>query len=339
MYSSNNFLYEFEMPDLRSMQYFVHVAELGSFSRAADFLRLTQPAVSRQVRKLEADVGVPLLDRRGRHVVPTEAGQMLMLRARELGREASRIFEDVRAGADKPAGSLAVGVSTVIGNLLLPAVVASFVGRFPGVRLHVSEGYSGFVEEWLEQGRIDVGLLWGRPKSGNLDLQPLMAVPMCLIAPPKPLRRWESARPLRETCTMREVVDLPLILPALPHALRLLAESAAGKAGKVLNVAMEVDGLPLANEMVRAGLGYTLMTHPGPLESIHSNKVRSLPIRLPEVLWVLSFATRKGTRKSPAIREFMAATLEACQVKLRRGELSGRLVTRQTGVAAGRAGS
>jgi LysR family nitrogen assimilation transcriptional regulator len=315
------------MPDLKSMQYFVQVAELGSFSKAAMLLRLTQPAVSRQVRKLEGEIGVPLLYRKGRNVAPTEAGQILLARAKELDREASKICEDVRAGALRPSGKLSLGVANIIGQLLLPSVLAEFGAKFPEVRLHVSEGYSGFVEEWLLEGRVEVGLMWGRPGSASIDLTPLMAVEMCLIAPPEPLPAWE-AQPLDSSCTMRDVVRLPLILPALPHALRLLAETAAEKAGTRLNIVYEVDGLALANEMVRAGLGYTLMTHPGPLEDIHRNKVRTIPIGSPPVNWVLSFATLKGTRSSAAIRELFDTVLRTCERKLELGELIGTLAKR-----------
>lgn len=317
------------MANLKSMQYFVRVAELGSFSKAADVLRLTQPAVSRQIQKLEAEIGLQLLYRKGRYVSPTEAGKMLMARSKDLDREVNRIFEDVRGAASQPAGPLAIGVATLIGNLLLPSVLKDFVGNFPQVRVHVLEGYSLVVEEWLQEGRIDIGLIWGNPRSAAIDLTPMMAVKMCLIAPPSPINPWESAKPLGATCTMREVVRLPLILPALPHAMRLLAESAAKKAGMPIKIAFEIDGLPLATELVRDGLGYTLMTHSGQIDNTGNKHVRSIPVRSPEVLWVLSFATLKGTRVTPAISEFMRCVINSCTAKINTGELLGTMVKRK----------
>lgn len=314
------------MPDLKSMEYFVQVAQLGSFSRAAEVLRLTQPAVSRQVRKLESEMGVPLLYRRGRNVAPTEAGQILLSRARELCKEAAKICEDVRAGASLPSGPLSIGVANVIGQLLLPAAVASFRERCPNVRLHISEGYSGFVEEWLIDGRVDVGLIWGRPASAAIDLQPMIALDMCLIAPARPHPVWEARQPLGKYCTLQEAARLPLILPALPHALRMTAEAAAEKVGRRLNVEIEVDGVALTNELVKAGLGYTVMTHPGLTDDV--SRIRIIPISSPRMHWVLSFATLKGTRNSPAIRELFAELMNWCERKVVKGEIAGRLVKR-----------
>jgi len=311
--------------DLKALQYFVQVAELGSFSRAAEVLRLTQPAVSRKVRRLEAELGVELLYRKGRQLAVTEAGDILLSRSRDLARQASKVWDDVRAGAATPSGSLAVGSANIIGQLLLPDVLSQYCSHFPDVRMHVSEGYSGFVEEWLLDRRIDAGLLWGRPRSGEINVWPLMSVEMCLIAPPRPLKEWEGSGGLGATCTLRQVIQAPLILPALPHALRLLAETSAEKYGARLNVAMEVDGLALANELVRAGLGYTLMTHPGAQEDQHRNKVRSIPIRSPAVNWVLSFAMLRDTRPSQAIQEFHRAVHQTCSRKIQLGELKGRL--------------
>ncbi|MFO0521183.1 MAG: LysR family transcriptional regulator [bacterium] len=313
------------LKDLKALQYFVRVAELGSFSRAAEALRLTQPAVSRKVRRLEAELGVELLYRKGHQLAVTEAGDILLSRSRDLARQAEKAWDDARAGAATPSGSLAVGTANIIGQLLLPDVLSEYRSQFPDVRVHVSEGYSGFLEEWLLDRRIDVGLFWGRPSSGEINVRPLMSVEMCLIAPPRPLKQWEGSAGLGDACTLRQVVQAPLILPALPHALRLLAETSAAKYGARLNVAMEVDGLALANELVRAGLGYTLMTHPGAQEDHHLNKVRSIPIRSPSVNWVLSFAMRRDTRPSQAIRAFHRAVHQACSRKIQVGELRGRL--------------
>ncbi len=316
------------MSDLKALRYFVRVAETGSFSRAANALGVTQPAVSRMVRRLEADLGVELLHRSGRESAVTEAGEILLARARDLELQASRLWDDVRAGADTPSGSLSIGVANIIGQLLLPSVLPEFRRRFPAVRLHVSEGYSGFVEEWLMERRIEAALLWGSPRSSDIDIKPLISVDMCLIAPPRPLPEWEGASGLGPSCTMRQVLQLPLILPALPHALRLMAETAAQKAGVQLGIAMEVEGLALAAELVRAGAGYSLMTHPGPQNEFRRDRVRVLPIRSPSRQWILSFATLRATRSTAAVRELYRCVREACERKVQAGELIARIPTR-----------
>jgi DNA-binding transcriptional LysR family regulator len=269
-------LYGMDEPDLKSLHYFSQVALLGSFSNAARALRLTQPAVSRRVAKLERAVGVPNL----------------------------------------------------IGQLLVPPVVAGYRRKHPQVAVHVSEGYSGFIEEWVSAGRVDLGLLWGKPKLPDIDLQPLLALDMCLIAPARPIPGCEPRdRPLA-ACAFADLVRFPLIVPALPHALRLLAEQAAEKAGRPLNVVMEVEGLVLSKELVKAGLGYALMSHSGDPAEIRANQIRAIRIGPPRVHWVLSLATRRGSRPSAALRELVGELRAVCSEKLKRGEMRGKLIPR-----------
>lgn len=319
------------MLDIRSMLYFAQVARLGSFSSAARALRLTQPAVSRQVKKLERDVGVPLLYRKGRNTFPTEAGEILLSRATELHDAASRAFEDARAGATTPSGPLSIGVSNLIGQLLFPELIRRFSQNYPKVSLHISEGYSGFVEEWISQGRVDAGLIWGKPKSPDIVLNPILALEMSLIAPPVPMPDCEAGgRPLKE-CSMADLVRFPLILPALPHALRLFAERAAEKAKAPLNVVLEVEGLMLTKELVRDGLGYTLMAYAGDPYDVRSKNIRVIRIGPRRVRWVLSAGTRKNSRPSVAVTRFIAELQDIARTKLAKGELRGELVPRERG--------
>jgi LysR family nitrogen assimilation transcriptional regulator len=315
--------------DVRAMLYFAQVARLGSFSQAARALRLTQPAVSRQVQKLERDVGVPLLYRKGRNAFPTEAGQILLARATELHDAANRAFEDARSGATVPSGPLSIGVSNLIGQLLFPELIRRFSENYPKVSLHISEGYSGFVEEWIAQGRVDAGLIWGKPKSPDIVLDPILALEMSVIAPPVPLPGCENAgRPIKE-CAFEDLVRFPLILPALPHALRLLAERVAEKAKARMNIVLEVEGLMLTKELVRAGLGYTMMAYSGDPFDVQSKSIRIIRIGPRRVHWVLSVGTRKGSRPSVAVTRFISELQEIAKAKLAKRELRGKLVPRE----------
>lgn len=322
------------MLNARALLYFAQVARLGSFSSAARALRLTQPAVSRQVKKLERDVGVPLLHRKGRHAVPTEAGEILLGRATELQDAANRAFEDARAGATTPSGPFSIGVSNLIGLLLFPELIRRFSQNYPKVSLHISEGYSGFVEEWISQGRVDAGLIWGKPKASDIVLNPILALEMSLIAPPAPLPGCEAgSRPIKE-CAFEDLVRFPLILPALPHALRLFAERAGEKAKAPINVVLEVEGLMLSKELVRAGLGYTLMSYAGDPYDVRSQNIRIIRIGPQRVHWVLSVGTRKGSRSSVTVTRFISELQRIAKIKLAKGELRGNLVPRDHEPAA-----
>ncbi len=317
------------MPDIKGMNYFVEVVRLGSFSAAARHLRITQPAVSRRVRALEQDLGVALLQRRGRTVVPTHAGEILLARATALQRSAGAIYEEVRAGAATPSGPLALGVSIVIGHLIMAPLIDGFLRRFPAVRLHLFEGYSSFVEEWLAHGRIDAGLIWGEPRSSDLVLDPLLQLELAIIAPEKPLAGVENGRRPLKAVRAQDLVRFPLILPALPHGLRLLAEQAAQVAKRPLNIAMECDGIVLTRELVKQGMGYTLLALAGSHEEITSERLREIRIGPPAIYWTLSMATRKNSAPSIAVAELAREIRATVKQKIQKGELRGRIFKEQ----------
>jgi LysR family nitrogen assimilation transcriptional regulator len=313
------------MPDIKGMNYFIEVVRLGSFSAAARQLRITQPAVSRRVRALEQELGVSLLQRRGRTILPTSAGATLMARATALQRSANAIYEEVRAGAAVPSGPLALGVSVVIGHLMMAPLIDGFVRRFPAVRLHLFEGYSILVEEWLAHGRIDAGLIWGEPRSSDLAVEPLLELELAIIAPKKPLAGCENGcRPVK-AIRQHELVRFPLILPAVPHGLRMLAERAAQAAKQPLNIAMECDGIVLTRELVKQGVGYTLLALAGSKEEIANEQLREIRIGPPAAYWPLSMATRKNSAPSIAVIELSRAIKTAVGQKIRRRELRGRI--------------
>jgi LysR family transcriptional regulator, nitrogen assimilation regulatory protein len=313
------------VPDLRALNYFAHVARAGSFSGAAKALRITQPAVSRQVLKLEREIGVALLQRRGRSVVPTEAGQILLARATALNAAIETAYDDVRAGARAPAGSLSVGVSMILGHLIMPPLIHDFARKFPSVRLRLFEGYSTSVEEWLLQERIDVGLISGLSTATGLVLEPLLEVAVSLVAPPKPLPGCENnGRPVVEV-RFEDFVRFPLIVPAFPHPLRLLAERAAKRAGSALNIVMECDGRILARELVMQGLGYTLLTETGSPHDIYAGQIREIRIGPSQPYWPLSIATRKGRRLTIASRELAKEIRMIAEARIASGELRGRI--------------
>ena len=277
------------------------------------------------MRSLEKDLGVALLQRRGRAVVPTGAGEMLLARATALQRSADAIYEEVRAGAAVPSGPLALGVSIVIGHLVVAPLIDDFLRRFPAVRLHLFEGYSSFVEEWLANGRIDAGLIWGQPRSKDLVVEPLLELELAIIAPEKPFAGCENgSRPIKAV-RQQDLVRFPLILPALPHGLRLLAEQAARVAGKPLNIAMECDGVLLTRELVKQGMGYTLLALAGNEKEIASKQLREIRIGPPAVYWTLSMATRRNSAPPTALAELSRAIKSAVQQKIRRGELRGHV--------------
>jgi len=245
--------------DVKQLKYFVHVAELGSFSKASAFLSIAQPALSRQVRNLEGELGATLLYRNGRGVSVTESGDQLLRHAKAILEQMERARNEVAAVEGEPQGAVILGMPPTVSQVLVTPLIKHFRSHYPQISLKVVEGFSGHVHEWLVQGRLDVALLYNAPKTRHLITEELLIEELFLISPPA------AAEPGTETVRLAALSDLPLILPSRPHGLRLLVDTVAADADVALSVDVELDALSAIKELVEDGAGYTIL----PYASVH----------------------------------------------------------------------
>lgn len=237
--------------NLKQMEYFVRVAELGSFSKAAMVLDIAQPALSRQVRLLEADLRVILLSRNGRGVALTEAGRKLFDHAVDILQSVERATEDMENSRDEPAGRIVIGLPPSVGRRLAVPLARIFRDTLPKARPVIVEGLSSHVTEWIAGGRVDVGLIHNPDPNPAIEVSPLAEEPLGLVAltpDAAPVLRWA------------ELAGLPLILPERSHSMRRLLETQAAFAGIRLKVAMEVTSIPSILDLVGAGFGHAVLT-------------------------------------------------------------------------------
>ena len=232
--------------DFRQLRYFLHVAEMQSLSRAASVLRVAQPALSRQIKGLEDELGVPLLRRHGWGVTPTPAGLVLMDHARIVLMEVGAARDAVLAYQSEPSGTLSFGVPSSLGRVLLPGLVVRFRECAPKVRLHLVDGFSATIHEWLVQGRLDLAVLYDTKTTDGLVSAPLLEEEMVLVGAAGRLTPLEGV-------TLAEVAGHDLILPGRPHRLRLLVEQAFAEHGLHCEPVIEVDALSALIELVRIG--------------------------------------------------------------------------------------
>lgn len=244
--------------DFRQLRYFLHVAEMQSLSRAASVLRVAQPALSRQVKALEDELGVALLRRHGWGVTPTPAGQVLMDHARIVLKEVGAARDAVLAYQSEPSGTLSFGVPSSLGRVLLPGLAVRFRQRAPKVRLHLVDGFSATIHEWLVQGRLDLAVLYDTKTTDGLVSAPLLEEEMVLVGPGGRLAALERV-------TLPEVAAHDLILPGRPHRLRLLVEQAFAEHDLPCEPVIEVDALSALIELVRVGEACTLL----PRSAVH----------------------------------------------------------------------
>ena len=281
--------------NLQQLEYFVRVAELGSFSKAALVLRVAQSALSRQVRALEMDLRQNLFMRTGRGVCLTEAGNRFFEHCIGILELVSRAREDMDNHRGEPGGRVIIGVPPSIGRQLTQVLIDTFRRELPNARLALVEGLSAHIAEWLASGRVDVGLMHNPDPQSTLETIPVLQEELCLIsATPKTRRKRGPATPVR----LADLADLPLILPEQSHVIRRLVDSQAALGGVKLNIAWEVSSVPAILDLVLAGYGHALLSEHAIGAWGHAEQLEARPLtepRLQSTLCVCIASHRKPT--------------------------------------------
>lgn len=297
------------------------MARAGSFSRAAAELYIAQSALSRQIAKLEEELGVALLSRYGRGVRLTAAGALLLERAEMIADFMRQTAEHVRRNGEALSGHLSVGVPTGVGLLAGPRVIEIFRERWPQVSLHLREGLSNLLQEWVLDGRVDLAVLHNPPPLDNVDIDRVITEPMVLVAPPS----TSATMPAGTRCRLADVADLPLILPGLPHSNRRLIEQAAAQSGLRLRVVMEVDSLALTRTLVARGHGYSILTYAGVQNEAAQGHVITHPIERPAIRSSVAIASLRGSRPARLAQAMKTILREVMHEKVASGEWQGEV--------------
>ena len=237
--------------DLKQLEYFVHVAEMGSFTRAASLVRVAQPALSRQVRALEVELRQALFDRNGRGVTLTEAGKRLLAHGRGLLQQAQRARQDLEDHRGAPVGRLALGVPPSVGRLLTLPLVEVFQRQLPQASITMVEGLSTYVLEWLVQGRIDCAVVYNVTPAAAIELQPVLQEQLYLVSARTADDRNKVRGDLIGTpATLAEVAKRELVIPSRPHSMRMLLETSLAAAGLKPRIGLEIESVPAILDLV-----------------------------------------------------------------------------------------
>jgi LysR family transcriptional regulator, nitrogen assimilation regulatory protein len=242
--------------DLKQIEYFVRVAELGSFTRASALLGIAQPALSRQVRLLEVELRQNLLLRNGRGATPTEAGKLLLEHGRGILHQVERTREDLGRVRGALAGRVAVGMPTSVAKVLTVPLIRAFQQRMPEASLSISEGLSVAMHESLTIGRLDIALLYNPLPAPDIELAELLQEDLVLVQHESP--RCKSSK-ASKAISLRELAGVPLIIPTRPNALRTLVETELSAAGQRATIALEIDGVAAMLDLVADDAGAAIL--------------------------------------------------------------------------------
>lgn len=294
--------------DLKRVEYLIKVAEFGSFSKAATVVGIAQPALGRQVHKLEEECGVRLLYRHGRGVSLTPEGHKLLEQVRPLMRQLEAIATDLLDDLASPNGLVTVGMTPTICNMLGLQLITTVQKEYPKLRVNVISGYSGYIHEWLMDARLDLAILHDARRSQHLTVDYLADAKLSLVSSPAMLSPTETSQ---RSLALRHLEGMPLVLPTHNHGLRRTLELAARDAGIFLNVQYEVDTLELMKEIVLAGCAHTVLALPAVQREIKAGQLIARRISHPEVKTRLMLAKAANRPLTRAVRVIEQETKNA----------------------------
>jgi LysR family nitrogen assimilation transcriptional regulator len=242
--------------DLKQLEYFVRVAELGSFTRASIALDIAQPALSRQIRLLEVELRQNLLTRNGRGALPTEAGNLLLKHGRGILHQVELAREELGAVRGALAGRVSIGLPPSLSRLITVPLSRAFKQQLPQAHLTLTEGFSVLMLEGMRVGNLDMAVLYDAAASPDVELTTLYTEELVLISKATGSQKSGTKR---QSMQLAEVAELPLILPSRPNAFRLLVENEMSAIGSKPHITMEVDGLNAILSLVKDGLGHAVL--------------------------------------------------------------------------------
>ncbi|HET6522891.1 LysR family transcriptional regulator [Sphingopyxis sp.] len=288
--------------DFKQLLYFVRVVEEKSVTKAAEQLRIAQPAVGWQIRNLEADLRVQLLVRHSRGVEPTEAGAVLLEHSRKLlqGLQDARLA--VQDLSEVPRGRVSLGVTPATAALSSRLVHRS-LSEMPHIKLNVVQALSHDLVEMVLEDKLDLACVFNASSDRGLVVTPLLVEDLHLVGPAG------SFSPTDGPIEFRDLENLPLIIPPSPHGMRLALEEAAAEAETTIDPLVEVESQSLVVELVKSGTGVTILPLGAVKEELDQGMLSARAITGPSLRTVLSIIYKQRRPLSRAADAILALTM------------------------------
>jgi LysR family transcriptional regulator, nitrogen assimilation regulatory protein len=319
--------------DLRQLRYFLHAAKTENLTQASNKAWVSQSALSRQIKLLEAELGVNLFERQARGVKLTEAGSALVRRAESLLQDVEELKRAVRDTKQEPAGTLRIGTPTSLRVLLMTPFLVEYHRQYPSVLLVHQHGTSKGMRDALADGSLDIAIMSDQESLESFATEPLLSEALCWVGLPKAGLRMDKPTALK--C----LVEQPLILTSYPNALRVIVERALTKLSLQVQPIIEADAANMKLDLVNQGLGYTVLPYSGVCDSVasHSNRshcsnrsnssnfhISASPIRTLRIEWTIARSRERA--QTVATQRAIEMMQEMCRAQVEAGEwLSARM--------------
>lgn len=283
-------------------------------TRAAEHLRVAQPALGLQMRQLEQDLGVALLDRHSRGVATTPAGQILYERALEVLALVERTRREVAAAAPDAVETITLGLSPSLMQLLATDLLVRVREEIAGLSLHLVEELTFVLLEMLARRELDLALGHDVPAAPGLERTPWLREELLLVTAPGAASAPAAGR-FCGTVTLAEALERNLVLAGRRDMVRRIVETAAERIGKPARVTFEVQSVPAMKILVADGLGATILPYGTAVAELRDGTLAGFRIDAPRLERTL-YLVRPEKRPARAQEEKLLALLERMRERL-----------------------
>lgn len=265
--------------EIKQLKYFTHVAELGSYTRAAEIIDVAQPVLSRQIRQLEIELRQNLLIRHGRGVVLTDAGKTLLKHSRIILQQLEQAHEDLSLSDGKLSGHVFLGMPPTLVKLISVDVVKAFKQHLPDANLTILEALTVNLEENIHLGRVDIALLNNPTASPHIETKLLAEEELYLIC-----HAQDPIAQNRSSVSLKELASIPLIMPSPPNTFRMLLEQEMLKIDLKPHIAWEIDSIGIIMKLVAEGMGNAILSRFSLTLVKHDELFKAIPITSPTLV-------------------------------------------------------
>jgi LysR family nitrogen assimilation transcriptional regulator len=306
--------------EIKQLQLFSRIAEIGNLTRAASVLDVTQAALSRQVAQLEAELGTELFRRNGRGLVLTDAGRRLLDQVPMVLRQIAIAERAVKGESAPPQGSFVLGLAPSLARTVVVPLIQAFREQLPEVTLRTVDGTSANLRELVGAGKLDCAVIYNPVPSETVDLRPLASERFYLVSSLKAVR--DGLVPPRSV-RLEKLPELPLVIAGKSNVIHGVLAAALAEQGLTAQVVHEVENLTAILDLIRHGYGCSVIPLSGVRPCIGDSKLRLHRIDKPHLECGLSIATpaRSGndmlmSESTSLLREVVLKELQRYHVEV-----------------------
>ena len=305
--------------DLKQLRYFLAISELNSLTAAAERLNVTQPALGQQMRKLEADLGVQLIERHSRGVQLTEAGRRLKAHAEDIVSRVSQSIADVRSFGTIPSGTVRLGVTPSLGRVIVPGLLETVSDRFPEVSVQLTQGLTDQLDRLISKRELEIAVTHSLRDTEAIETLPLYIETIYVVGHKDLIGEFE------EPMALDQLVRLPMALDDRNQHLRRIIDKGILEHGLELHDYVEIQAINIRRELVTRGRRCVLAPYALFPQELEAGMIVARRTNIPDLDRVLHLASSRVERLSPAESAIRGLMVEAIDNAINSGLYGWRM--------------